>query len=200
MNESCPNQDHETPISYWPSVEQTTAAVGKRSPFARGFHGATRPDAPGERPRRTPVGACRPSQGWNPDGAHRQPRLSHRAGRVLACRLRSAQQYHVCLGGGRLGAASSHPARESAGVRKAYQPVDPAPAGRGECRTSDHSSGPQHRVDPAGLPAAGRPVEAGQALDHQSGPPLRTQKKQRDRLMRRALAQANGVLGFADAV
>ena len=102
MNESCHNQNYETSTVYWPSVEPTTSAVGKRSPFARCFHVAPLPDSLGERPRRTPVGDCRPPPVWNPDGAQRHPRLSHRSGRVFACSLLSAQQYHTYLGCSRL--------------------------------------------------------------------------------------------------
>src|SRR5256885_1509069 len=58
----------------------------------------------------------------------------------------------------------------------------------------------QRRDDPAGYLAARRPVEAGQAVDHQPGSRVRTKKSARDRLIRLAASHPTWALGFQDEV
>ena len=50
------------------------------------------------------------------------------------------------------------------------------------------------------LRAAGRTLEAGQAVDHQPGPAVRPKKSSRDRLIRLAASHPTWVLGFQDEV
>lgn len=54
------------------------------------------------------------------------------------------------------------------------------------------------RDHPTGPEAAGHPLAAGQALDHQPRPGVRTKKKARDRLIRLAERHPDWVLGYQD--
>ncbi|CAA9433851.1 MAG: hypothetical protein AVDCRST_MAG64-3685, partial [uncultured Phycisphaerae bacterium] len=83
---------------------------------------------------------------------------------------------------GQVRAAAGDAAPEPAGVRQADGPVDAGAGGRRGPRAGADRPGGERRDGPAGDPAAGRGVEAGQALDHQSRPAVRPKKSQRDRL------------------
>ncbi len=58
----------------------------------------------------------------------------------------------------------------------------------------------ERRDDPRHAAAAGGALAAGQDLDHQPGPRVRTKKRARDRLIRWAAAHPDWLLGFEDEV
>src|SRR5205814_4452428 len=82
--------------------------------------------------------------------------------------------------------------------RPADQPVDAAAGRPGLLREGLDSPRPQRRDHPPGAQAPGRRLEARQTLAGQPRPPVRAKKKVRDRLIERAAARPDWVLGFQD--
>jgi hypothetical protein len=92
------------------------------------------------------------------------------------------------------------PASEPTDLRQTDQPLDLTLGCRGRvCRRPPSSAG-QRRGDSARAPAAWRQVATRQALEHQSRPGVRPEKKQRDRLIHLAATPPTWGLGFGDAV
>jgi transposase len=78
--------------------------------------------------------------------------------------------------------------------------VDPRPPGAGGARAGAEPDRALGGDDPAGPAAAGRGLEAGQALADQPRPRLRAKKRRRDRLIRLARGRPGWAFGFADEV
>jgi DDE superfamily endonuclease len=76
--------------------------------------------------------------------------------------------------------------------------VDLGPGRRGELRAGADRGARQRRDDPDDAQAAGRRLEAGQALAHQPGPGVCPEKGARDRLIRLAAGHPEWALGFED--
>ena len=85
-------------------------------------------------------------------------------------------------------------------VRQADELVDPRPGCRGQLRLGAHTPARQRRSYSGGPPPPAGVVEAGQTLAHQSRSGVCPQKKRRDQLIQRAMAQLTWTLGLGDEV
>src|SRR3954451_1609212 len=103
-------------------------------------------------------------------------------------------------GHGGAGAAARDPAPAAARLRPRPQHLDPRPLGARGARAGAEPDRPVGGDDPAGAAAAGRGLEAGQALADQPGSGLRAKKRRRDRLIRLARSRSDWAFGFADEV
>src|SRR5918994_6276834 len=135
-----------------------------------------------------------------PDRPRGAPRLQPAwAGRPHA-RLAPRQDHPPRFRAHRGGAAARPLAPEPADVRQTHEPLDPGAGGRGELRRGAHPDPGQWRDDPRHPGAAGGALEAGQAVDHESGSGVRAEKSARDRLIRLAATHPDWALGFEDEV
>src|SRR6266545_316854 len=168
--------------------------------LVRCLHPAPLPDPARQRPRR--VGARHRSRPGlrRPDGAQRDPRLQYPGPRGVNARLLPPAHHPRRLRPAPRRAPARAAASQPARLRPPDQPVD-AGAGRprGLRPGLDRAPG-DRRDDPGHAPALGRPLAAGQALDHQPRPGVRPKKNARDRLIRWARRHPGWALGFADEV
>src|SRR5262249_38756610 len=81
-----------------------------------------------------------------------------------------------------------------------HQSVDPGLGRRGSVYRGPHAPAHQWRSHSPGAGTPGRPLEAGQTLDHQSRSRVPPKKKRRDRLMALAATHPTWGLGFGDEV
>jgi transposase len=200
MDLSWNDGEHETPVVRRPVVKQATAAFGKGPSFARRLRAATMPDSACHCARRTTLRDCSATRMHGANRTQCHSGLLGRQRRVFTGGIISPQERRPHFGCGSLRADASGLAREPARVGEANQSVDASAAGRGVLHPEPDLATRQHRVGPPSLQTHGRFLEARQALDHESGPTIRVNKKQRDRLIRLAAAHADWVLGFADEV
>src|SRR4029453_4770830 len=96
--------------------------------------------------------------------------------------------------------AAGPPAPEPAGLWQANQPVDLGARRRRQLRRRTDPVAGQRGDHPRHPPTPGGALEAGQALDHQSGSGVRPEKSARDRLIRLASTHPTWALGFEDEV
>src|SRR5262249_5324916 len=170
----------------------------RRLALVRCFCPAAVPDPARVGARGDPAGNPRARRLPPPDGAPRHRRLQRARPRRATPRLLAPAHDPPGLRR-RAGRAAAGPAApEPALVRQGDEPVDPAARRRGQRRPGDHPRPRQRRDGPRHLSAAGRPLEAGQALDHQPRPGVRAQKGARDRLIRLLQRHPAWALGFGD--
>ena len=182
-------------LCFFPDRGPTTApAAGPALP--RRLHRPPLPDPAGQRRRAAPSAAIARNLGCAAQTVRNAIHAFAREG--LACL--QAEVLPAPLGPALPGRALPSPAGPAA-------PQPPhASASRPACGRwtwSPRSASPgldpaaaQRRDDPPGPEAAGRPLAAGQALDHQPRPGVRAKKKARDRLIRLAATHPDWVLGF----
>src|SRR5262249_23651651 len=125
-------------------------------------------------------------------------RLCRRRARLPEGEVFSAPQRPARVGRCLRRPLASSAAPDPAHLWQAAQHLDVAPGGPGLSREGLDAPRLESRDHPPGLPASGRVLAAGQALDHQSRPRLRAKKKARDRLIRLAQTHPEWVLGFQD--
>src|SRR5579863_43540 len=181
-------------------VPRRAAGVDERTALAGCLCPASVPDAARQRTRRVGAPHRAAARLQRPDRAQRHRRLQHQGPRCPHPRLARRPQprprlQRRCLRAAP-GAAASQPAR----LRRGDEPLDAGPPCRRQLRGGADQRAGQRR-DRAGDPgAAGHPLEAGQALDHQSRSGVCPKKSRRDRLIRLAARQPDWVLGFEDEV
>src|SRR4051794_29646714 len=120
--------------------------------------------------------------------------------RALGGRLVAAEERRAGAGRGGTGTTARDPAPAAARLRPCAEHLDPRPPGAGGARAGAEPDRPLGGDGPAGAAAAGRGLEAGQALADQPRPRLRAKKRRRDRLIRLARGRPGWAFGFADEV
>ena len=174
---------HETSNLCPGTVEKGARTSGSRAALQRCLRNAPLPDTPGEHPRRvSPEDSPKPRMRLA-NGQERHPRLQREGPRrphpwlfspeASACRLRREER--------RVLEGDAPPLSE--GVRTRVEPLDFGDGRRGRFRRGTHREAGLRgdRAGDAFAPARSE-VDAGQAVDHLSGPPVRKKKRRRDLL------------------
>src|SRR3954471_18808279 len=191
----------DAPAHFCSRAERRGARPARSGPARVGrVHRAPGADRAGER-RRAPAADDRARPALrHADGPQRHPRLQRQRRSGAGGRLIAAEERRAGAGRGRTGTAAGDPAPAAARLRPRAEHLDPRPPGAGGARARAEPGRPLGGDDPAGVAAARRGLEAGQALAHEPRSRLRAKKRRRDRLIGLARGRPGWASGFQDEV